>query len=386
MLTAELNERDLASLRAPREFPAVSLIMPTHRTFPENKQDPVLLRNLLEEATTRLHSANLPHGMAAEVTNALEAAAASTDRSHPAEALVLFAAPGGEHHAFTVPYVHPQPRVAIGQSFATRDLVAAQEHVWNYWVLVLSQQPTRLWSGAGEQLTESLTAGFPMMYADSLPDGSVSGHGGPVPRARRAERIKNDRREQPRGVPGGRPPGLAGFRHTFGAMATAATSDGHPLVVTGVPRYLSYFEQFAPATVKGQFIGSAEGSFGDATGPELAAIVAPVLIGERERWQHAAIDQLEIAKSERLFTSGLTQVWDLAAAGQIRELLAEEGYLAPARESGGHLLPPGDPSGDQVDDAVDTIMDAVLDGGGEVIFVPDGALESSHRIAASLRY
>lgn len=368
MLTAELNERDLASLRAPREFPAVSLIMPTHRTFPDNKQDPVLLRNLLEEATTRLHSANLPHGMAAEVTSALEAVAASADHSHAAEALVLFAAPGGEQHAFTVPYVHPQPRVAIGQSFATRDLVAAQEHVWNYWVLVLSEQPTRLWSGAGEQLTESLNAGFPMMYADSLPDER-----GPVPRARRAERIRNDRREQ-------------FFRHTFGALATAAASDGHPLVVTGVPRYLSYFEQLAPAAVKGQFIGSAEGSFGDATGPELAAIVAPVLIGERERWQHAAIDQLETAKSERLFTSGLTQVWDLAAAGQIRELLAEEGYLAPARESDGHLLPPGDPSGDQVDDAVDTIMDAVLDGGGEVIFVPDGALEPSHRIAASLRY
>ncbi len=31
-------------------------------------------------------------------------------------------------------------------------------------------------------------------------------------------------------------------------------------------------------------------------------------------------------------------------------------------------------------------MDAVLDGGGEVIFVPDGSLEDSHRVAASLRY
>jgi hypothetical protein len=368
MLTAELNQRDLASLRAPREFPAVSLIMPTHRTYPDNKQDPVLLRNLFEEASTRLHNANLPHGMAAEVTSALEAAAASVDRSHAAEALVLFAAPGGEHHSFVVPYVHPQPRVAIGQSFATRDLVAAREHVWNYWVLVLSEQPTRLWSGVGEQLTQSNAVGFPMMYADSLPDER-----GPVPHARRAERIKNDRREQ-------------FFRHIFGEMVTVLADDGRPLVVTGVPRYLSYFEQLAPAAVKGQFIGSAEGSFGDATGPEVASIIAPALIEERERWQDEAIRQLETARSERLFASGLTQVWDLAAAGQIRELLAEEGYLAPARESGGHLLPPGDPAGDQVDDAIDTIMDAVLDGGGEVIFVPDGSLADSHRVAASLRY
>jgi hypothetical protein len=31
-------------------------------------------------------------------------------------------------------------------------------------------------------------------------------------------------------------------------------------------------------------------------------------------------------------------------------------------------------------------MDGVLNGGGEVIFVPDGALEPYERIAASLRY
>ncbi len=282
MLTAELNQRDLASLRATREFPTVSLIMPTHRTYPDNKQDPVLLRNLLEEASTRLHNANLPHGIAAEVTSSLEAAATSVDRSHAAEALVLFAAPGGEHHSFVVPYVHPQPRVAIGQSFATRDLVAAQGHVWNYWVLVLSEQPTRLWSGVGEQLTQSNAVGFPMMYADSLPDASVSSHRGPVPRARHAEQIRNDRREQSRGVPGGRPPGLAEFRHIFGEMVTVLADDGRPLVVTGAPRYLSYFEQLAPAAVKGQFIGSAEGSFGDTSAPELAAIIAPVLIEERE--------------------------------------------------------------------------------------------------------
>jgi hypothetical protein len=166
----------------------------------------------------------------------------------------------------------------------------------------------------------------------------------------------------------------------------SALADGRPLVVTGVPRYLAYFEQLAPAPAMSQFIGSAEGSFDHASGPELAAIVAPVLTAERQRWQAEAIGRLETARSERLFAGGLTQVWDLAAAGQIRELLAEEGYLAPARQDEGHLLPPGDPGGEQVDDAVDAIMDAVLDGGGEVIFVPDGSLESSHRIAASLRY
>jgi hypothetical protein len=354
MLTAELGERDLAALRAPREFPAVSVLLPTHRTFPDNRQDTILLRNMLDEAATRLRDANLPHGIADEVIGSLETAAAAADLDHAAEALVLFAAPGGEHHTFSLPYVHPRARVVIGQSFATRDLVAAQEHVWNYWTLVLSEQPARLWSGTGERLTESTAGGFPLSAS--------------VPRQRGGEED------------------LSFFRHVLGEMVTVLADDGRPLVVTGVSRCLSYFDQFAPAAVKSQFIGAAEGSFDHATGPELAAIVAPTLTAERQRWQADAIERLETARSERLFAGGLSQVWDLAAAGQIRELLVEECYLAPARQDGGHLLPPGDPSGDQIDDAVDTIMDAVLDGGGEVIFVPDGALESAQRIAASLRY
>jgi Bacterial archaeo-eukaryotic release factor family 3 len=355
MLTAELGERDLAALRAPREFPAVSVLLPTHRTFPDNRQDTILLGKLLDEAATRLRDANLPHGIAEEVIGSLETAAAAADLDHAAEALVLFAAPGGEHHTFSLPYVHPRARVVIGQSFATRDLVAAQEHVWNYWALVLSEQPTRLWSGTGERLTESTAGGFPMSC------------GAP------AEQIKDDRRE-------------SFVRHVLGEMASVLADDGRPLVVTGVSRCLAYFDQLAPAAVRSQFIGAAEGGHDHATGPELAVIVAPALTAERQRWQADAIDRLETARSERLFAGGLGQVWDLAAAGQIRELLVEEGYLAPGRQDGGHLLPPGDPSGEQVDDAVDTIMDAVLDGGGEVIFVPDGALESAQRIAASLRY
>jgi hypothetical protein len=367
MLTAELTDRDLAELRTPRDFPAVSLIMPTHRTTPDNKQDPIVLRNLLDAAAERLGGENLPRGIAGEVMDSLRTAAAATD-SNPADALTLLAAPGGEYHAFRLPFVRPAPRLVIGRTFATRDLVAAREHVWDYWVLVMSESPTRLWSGAGQQLTERQLAGFPAEYADTLPDER-----GPVPRARRAEQIKNDRREQ-------------FFRRVLGNLSTVLAAEGRPLIITGVRRYLSYFEQFAPASLKSHFIGAAEGSFDHATGPELAQWVSPVLNAERQRWQHAAIRQLDKARSDRLFASGLTQVWDLAAAGQVRELLVEEGYLAAAREEDGHLLPPGDPGGEPVDDAVDTIMDAVLNGGGEVIFVPDGSLSVYHRIAASLRY
>ena len=37
----------LLDLKSRETNPAISIVMPTHRTFPDNKQDPILLKNLL---------------------------------------------------------------------------------------------------------------------------------------------------------------------------------------------------------------------------------------------------------------------------------------------------------------------------------------------------
>lgn len=367
METAELHTADLAALREPRQFPAVSVITPTLRADP-GRQNPIRLRNLIDEAARLLRGDSTPREAADQVVAALNSAAAAADLQHAAEALVLLAAPGGEHHTFILPYISASSRVVIGRTFATRDIVDAREHVWAYWVLAMSELPTRLWSGFGEELTEFTTAGFPMSYEQTLPPMH-----GPVPRQRQQTGIKNDRREE-------------FYRQVLATTAHVLASDPRPIVIAGVRRNLIYFEQLAPVAVRDRYIGSVEGAYDQVTASELSTLVAPVLSAERERWQRAAISRLDEAKSDRLFASGLDQVWDLASSGQVRELLVEEDYLIPGRQSDGHLMPAGSTGGEPVDDAVELIMDAVLSSGGEVIFVPDGALEGYERIAASLRY
>lgn len=368
METAELHTADLAALREPREFPAVSVITPTLRADP-GRQNPIMVRNLIDEAARLVRDENLPREVADQVIEALNNAAAAADLQHAAEALVLLAAPDGEHHTFVLPYVSATARVVTGRTFATRDIVDAREHVWGYWVLALSEEPTRLWSGFGEELTEFTGAGFPLSLEQELPVP----HGGPVPRQRQQTGLKNDRREE-------------FFRQVLATTAQVMADDPRPVIVTGVRRNLAYFEQLAPVAVRDRFIGSVEGAYESVTAADLATLTGPVLAGERERWQRAAIGRLDEAKSERLFASGLQQVWDLASAGQVRELLVEEDFLVPARQSDGHLMPAESAGGEPVDDAVELLMDAVLGSGGEVIFVQDGALEGYERIAASLRY
>jgi hypothetical protein len=358
-----VDSSQLADLRATRTFPAVSLIMPTHRRLPENKQDALRLKVLLDEAAKQLKQLkpDLPRGMTDEVEASLRKAAGEIDLDHAAEGLVLYAAPGGEQHSFVLPRVNVSERVVIDTTFVTRYLVAARENTWRYWVLVMSEKPTRLWSGEGEQLTEVVDALFPMTY-----ELHEAGGEGSTP------------------VAGG---DLAGFfRQVERAMEEVQKTDPRPIIVFGVPRYLSYLDELAIAPVKEQIIGSVQGSFYRATGPELSALVNPILAGEQANARQKAIEELSAARSERRFAGGLEEIWELAGQGRIARLLVEDGYIAAARRNDTHLLPADSAEGEPVADAVDDLIEQVLTTDGQVAFVPDGSLAEHQRIVAVLRY
>ena len=48
-----MNRHDIRLLQAVRLYPSVTITLPTHRTSPDNKQDPIRVRNLVTEATNR---------------------------------------------------------------------------------------------------------------------------------------------------------------------------------------------------------------------------------------------------------------------------------------------------------------------------------------------
>jgi hypothetical protein len=54
--------------------------------------------------------------------------------------------------------------VVIDETFATRDLVYALNRLSRYWVLALSEKPTRLFEGVKDTLVEVENQGFPMTH------------------------------------------------------------------------------------------------------------------------------------------------------------------------------------------------------------------------------
>ncbi|WP_242901766.1 baeRF3 domain-containing protein [Actinomadura terrae] len=367
-----MDAATLADLRKPRAYPAVSVLMPTHRAAPDNRQDPIRLRNLLAEVRRRLDAdVRVTPDVADHVLRGLERAADDLDPRHPADGLVLFAAPGGEHHAFTV----RQPvdeRVIVDSGFATRDLVADHTRTLRYWLLSLSDQASRLWDGdggEGGELTEHTRDGFPVGL-DRL-DEEGSG------------------RQSPRGAQNGDERHRRMMRDVVAGLDRVLARDRRPLVVAGVTRHQAFFDEVAGPHVR--VAGRVDGSHEGASPSALAAAARPALAAYEDRREVAVLTELEGARSAQRYAGGLCEVARLVEEGRGEHLVVERGYYAPAVQTEDQLVPvegmPGVLRGaDVVDDAVDNVIETALEYGGEVTFVSDGFLVDHDRIALVTRY
>jgi release factor family 3 len=361
----------LSELRKPRAFPAVSVLMPTNRRTPANRQDPIRLRNLLAEVRRRLAAdARVPAETVEEVVRGLERAVGEIDLSRAGDGLVLLAAPDGEHHAFTL----DQPvdeRVVIDTTFATRDLVAAYTRTARYWLLVLSDHNTRLWDGRADRLSEVTADGFPLRFDPPVLD----------------DRTGKGFRSGEHG--GGDEPRRQFYRQIVAALRTVDGRDSRPVIVAGVTRDQAYFEDAAGHTFT--LAGRIDGSY-DGTRPcELAELARPVLAAYEDLREVGVLAELEAARGIRRYAGGLDEVRRLAAEGRGAHLVVERGYYVPAIRTGTGLItmdgPLGALKGDGVvDDVVDDIIETVLEYGGEVTFVSDGFLVDHDRIALVVRY
>src|SRR6516164_3185529 len=130
-----LSRSELKSFQAHREYPSVSILAPTHRTAPSNKQDPIRVKNLVRKAIDRLHGEFSKREVAA-VVKKLQQLVRDVDWKHTLDGLALFAS-REQSAAVSLPF-HVKPRAVIDETFATRDLVYAFNRAPPYRVLVLS--------------------------------------------------------------------------------------------------------------------------------------------------------------------------------------------------------------------------------------------------------
>lgn len=218
-----MNRSDVIALQSHRGYPMVSVIAPTHRSSPDNKADPVVVRNLVDQAKERV-LAEQTKREAAPVLDRLDELVDEIDWAHTLDGLALFAS--HDHAELHYLPISVRARVVIDETFATRDLVAALARSKRYRVLVLSEKPTRLYDGVRDDLEEHLGDGFPRVHkgpggATALPGGNVN-----------ASTVRQEAH-------------MSFFRDVDAALSQLLAQDPTPVVVVGVSRYLGYFNKLS---------------------------------------------------------------------------------------------------------------------------------------------
>lgn len=147
--------------------PAVSIYLPTHRSGPGIQQDPIRLRNLLQDAREQLLAGGM-RGPDADVL--LEPIAGLTDDAefwqHQEEGLALFAGPD-RLESFRLPVAFPE-LVQVADRFHLKPLLPVLSRGERFYVLALSQQQVRLLWGTRFRVGQVDLTGIPESMAEAL--------------------------------------------------------------------------------------------------------------------------------------------------------------------------------------------------------------------------
>lgn len=361
-----MNRHDLDLLQQMRGYPAVTITLPTHRTSPENKQDPIRLKNLVNQAIERLLNEFSKREIEPVITR-LGALGEGVNFVNAQDGLVLLA-----NRDFARAVYLPFPlkeRVVIDETFFTRDLVFAMNRSSRYWVLVLSEKPTRLYEGVKGDLVEITQEGFPLIHTG--PGGEA-----PLPTGY-GKRVSVNRDERHRQF----------FRQVDTVFKKFMATDPLPLAVVGVDRFLAFFNEVSQHT--GAMVATLKGNHDKTSPHELAKLVWPLVKEGLAKQREQIFAELEKAVGQRRVTSTIGEVWREAMDGQGHTLLVEEDFHYPGLvdETGRHLRAADDPTVPGViDDAVDDVIEEILRKQGRVIFVDNGTLDVHQRIAMIRRY
>lgn len=361
-----MNRKDLKELMSYKEYPSISILFPTYRTFPENKQDGIRLNNLIKELEKRLLK-EFSKRETQPIIDKLNKLLEEHNHSYNLDGLAIFV-----NKDFAAKYLLPfsvKEQVVIDSTFLTRDILFTINRSPRYYVLALSEKPTRLFEGFHNKLTEIKNQDFPMVH---------EGPGGSAPLPGELGVNKSAVRDEHHRI---------FFRSVDKAFMNVYNEEKLRLILIGVDRYLAFYKEIMAN--KGILIGEIKGNYDKANEHELSKLVWPLAYDNLLKQRKEFLNRLENAVSAQKATSGIDEVWRFAVDGRLDTVLVEEDYHYPAilSEDGRKLIKAEDKKAPRVmDDAVDNLLEIVIDKGGKVYFMEDGSLEKYQSIAGILRY
>ncbi len=176
---------DLRTLAGQRQWPCVSLYIPTHRAGKDTREDPIRLRNALGGARERLAKAGCPKDLAARMLEPAHDLIASRDFwLHQSDGLAIFTAPDTFQYYRMPLKFHDD--VVVSDHFAVKQLIPLFTEDGRFYILALSQKKIRLFeatrTGIQEQAVPDMLTSIEDLRQFDVMEEHFQGHAiGPTP-------------------------------------------------------------------------------------------------------------------------------------------------------------------------------------------------------------
>lgn len=380
-MTVHTNELPV-KLPTSDEAPCLSLYQPTHRHFPENRQDPIRYRNLVKQLKQSLEQ-KYPAREVKPLLSPLEDLAHEPEFwNHTQDGLAVLSAPD----LFRIYKLQrPVHELAIAaDSFHTKPLLRILQSADRYQVLGLSRGAIKLFEGNRDALDEiDLEPGVPRTIKEALgdkltePHQTVASYGGSGAAMHHGHGGKSDEVD-------------IDMERFFRAIDRSilehhSRPSGLPLMLAALTEHHSAFRKISqnPFRMKEGIDIHPDAVSIDELRDRAWRIVEPQYLAVLDQ----IVGEFRQSKPSGLADDELPKVFMAALSGRISRLLIEA-----EREIPGHLdtatgkVEVADLSHPQVDDLLDDLGQLVLDKGGQVVVVPAERMPTETGAAAIYRF
>lgn len=341
---------------------SITVILKTHRTFPDNNQDAILLKNLIKDAENRLLAENSSREVQ-ELIDKLNTLANSIDHRQNQESLILFVS--NDVVDFVRLPIPVESRVVVDNTFATRDLIRGLHARAGYYVLVLSKDEARLIEASNDKVVQEFGDDFPLKNEFSQVSKSELSDAG---------RLRNLSAEF--------------FNRVDKAVNQIRKDNPMPVLVASDQQNYHEYMKIAdePKTILDFFLNGNKQTEKDFNIVSEAWNIVKEDVTKRNNERKA---DLQKAVSANKFLSDTNEIYQAIKQGKVQTLFVEQGLFQPAIMENDQItyVTDEDRNGkDVIDDIYDELIEMNLKHGGDVIFLPKGELNKFNGFAGITRY
>lgn len=371
-----MTRRDLELLQSQREYPSVSITVGLATTMPDRQNNVTKVKDGIKTAKERLLQ-EFSLEEIQPILNRLQTALDDIDFEHTrARGLAIFA--NKNISEVNLLPIALSESVVIGDHFEVRDIIQTLQRMPRYWVLALSEKPSRLFYGVFDELMEIIEPaqdefgvdkdGFP--YNFIAPDY--------------ANIVHKERKDLAPGAPYFDAHKEKFFERVFKLAERFIKVENLPVVIVAVEKNHFLFEKASHHYPEAIWV---HGDYCKRTPGEIAKVVWPHMqkyLAEQIQKKIEFFEEKVMGTRKHAF--GLQTVWRDAQEGRVHELLVEEGYsvrgiVDPTNPT--HIILDEHVNNDLINDLIELVIQK---GNGAVTFCKPGSLKKYDHVAAILRY